>query len=367
MVAKRLVILAAALWAISALPGVADTRSAVQCLQNQLAALGHDPGAADGAVGPRTRRAFESLARAFDVTINQPLTPRSALLWCQRIGTWVPEMQEFWPSRQGGGLRIVQTDAVPERIRQNIEQNAASIRDSVARQMGVPLAGTDMLVVATNRRDLERLIRQSIDFTIIDLDGALRQHCDEARTFGAFTSMGIMAICVRSEGENWLETSAELRFVLAHEATHLVQFQLRGDPGRIRNPTEALNRHGPMWMIEGQAEVLGYLVGNGVSAERLREFSLSLIDSNQMPSLDTLEDRNALSTHQIDVYRVGRIAVAQLAEDHGIQATTRFFSLLGEGIGYAEAFEGAFGITPRGFHASFANTNRPVSASKPDP
>ena len=228
------------------LPAMAlASEAGVRCVQQQLAAAGQDPGRIDGIVGARTRHALAQHARARGLDRTRRITRDSATPWCRRLGIDDPALREFWPSALN---RVIVTVAgsVDPVLARLIRTRMPAIHADVAERMGVVLAGTDRVIVGSGPVELRREILRAGFTDIGNLDAILIDHCEPGLPIGGFALPGLMVIC--------LETGVRLRggisyehlsFVLAHEVTHLVQFQLTGLPPQGTSP----ERRVPMSMV----------------------------------------------------------------------------------------------------------------------
>ena len=149
-----------------------------------------------------------------------------------------------------------------------------------------------------------------------------------------------------------------LRFLIAHESTLLVQFQVSGvlPPGSSQR--YMVRREGPVWLQEGYAQVFANTVATTATEATYRDIMVSRYKGSPLPDLATLEERRALDVSKQDVYRAGAIATADLNEAKGYAAMGQLFEALGEGIPWETAFENAFGQSPADFYADFRKRPR---------
>lgn len=82
-----------------ALPAFSDEAS-VNCVQQQLNALGYEAGNADGKMGAKSRNAAEKyaafMAEKAPGWAMEPLSNDSAALWCQTVAEAWPEVAQFF-------------------------------------------------------------------------------------------------------------------------------------------------------------------------------------------------------------------------------------------------------------------------------
>ncbi|MCA2013226.1 hypothetical protein LCM17_17155 [Cereibacter sphaeroides] len=336
------------------LPVSAHARNdGVLCVQEQLASAGQDPGRIDGIVGARTRHALAQHLRARGLEGPRRIHTDSAMPWCRRLGLDDPALRAFWPSALNRVIVDV-GDSVDPVLARLIRTRMPGIHADVTQRMGIELAGTDRVVVGSNPVELRARIRSAGFTDIGNLDATLAEHCDPDNAIGGFALPGLMVIClrpgVRLRGGIRYD---HLTFVLAHEVTHLVQFQLTGLPPPGTLPASRVPIEGPIWLLEGLADVVGYAVGYDTEADFARRSATTRYAGGRLPDLARLQDRLALRSHQSDIYRAGLIAAALLVEDRGLPSTAQLFARMGEGIPFDQVFEEIYGETPQAFYAAF--------------
>jgi Ca2+-binding RTX toxin-like protein len=139
-------------------------------------------------------------------------------------------------------------------------------------------------------------------------------------------------ISVFTSGEGWSNGAPYFRVkTIAHEYFHLVQYGLaRGSDNVIS---------APLWLLEGSAELVGY---GAVAADELYSFSAarSAMRNGAVSLRQTLDDCSAESGC---AYFLGFLATDRLVTPIGLSALVRFFTVLGNGTDWEDAFSGAFG------------------------
>lgn len=343
------------------LPAMALASDAgVRCVQAQLNASGQQAGSEDGIIGPRTRRALQAHAETRGLALREGLSLDNSIPWCRRLGIDLPALQAFWPSRLNAVLVTVGPSVDPVLARL-IRTRTPGIYDEVADLLGEPLAGTDRVVVGSGVPELRRLVSRAGFAWIGDLDRTLAEHCRPEDAIGGFAVPGLMVICLR-EGvrlRGGLDYD-HLRFVLAHESTHLVQFQLTGVPPPNTPPADRVATEGPIWLLEGLADVVGYRLGFDAVPPTIRETAVLRYEGLELPDLSGLQDRRALQSHQTDIYRAGMIGAALMVEDRGLTEAGRLFARMGDGLPFDAAFAEIYGQSATDFYAGFAGRARPA-------
>ena len=137
------------------------------------------------------------------------------------------------------------------------------------------------------------------------------------------------------------------RLSLAHEFVHAIQGNL----------SEGWRQRPPVWHIEGMAEHLFRVLAadrgmekctpnrcNGVGS--FNDFLLAALD---YPPLETQETREGLAGLHYG-YASGMVASAILAELASMPSLMEFYSLIGQGYDWQDAFREAFGMTVSEFY-----------------
>ncbi|MCA1692460.1 MAG: hypothetical protein LC733_09755 [Actinobacteria bacterium] len=140
------------------------------------------------------------------------------------------------------------------------------------------------------------------------------------------------------EGPPWL-----LSHVAAHEFMHFWQQD-------VGAPREAV---GPVWLLEGSAELLGYraLIAAGLATENeTREFSLRRV-APDTPSLQTMERRS--SDDDEFSYPLSFLAAELLIAGTGVGSFRDYWRSLSRSTPWETAFTESFGVTPGEFYARF--------------
>ena len=139
-------------------------------------------------------------------------------------------------------------------------------------------------------------------------------------------------------GPGWL-----LAHITAHELMHFWQKD-------IGNPRDGV---GPVWLLEGAAELLGYeaLAAAGLAAAgETRNYSLQRV-GRDTPSLESMEQRP--SDPAEFSYPLSFLATELLTGDRGATALRDYGRTLSRGTGWESAFADAFGVRPTEFYLRF--------------
>ncbi len=132
--------------------------------------------------------------------------------------------------------------------------------------------------------------------------------------------------------------------IVVHEYVHVVQNELAGAPGLIREPDiDAAPFGGPRWLIEGSAVYVTRSLAGGV-----------IVASNAPVPLRAMETWYGMAAAGPDRgYGLSLAAVALLADGTGPPSLAEFWRAVGSGITWQQAFEGAFGRSIDAFYAEF--------------
>jgi hypothetical protein len=284
-----------------------------------------------------------------------PFHAESAVAYCRRIGLTDLALRAYWQSAVAP-LEFHFDPAVPEPLVTAITAVLLDVYGQAALRLQVQLAGTDRVVVATTPKALRALISDHVDYEIFALSEGLEEECSSERNIDGATSPGLLRICVNPLEE--LGVGIEhgwFRFFLAHESTHLIQFQVNGVLPPGASTSEMLKSEGAIWLQEGLAQVFANVVTTGETEAYYRSVMLSRFLGEEWPDLAELAERPTKDRSVPGVYyRAGAIAAADLIEAHGYPAFGQLFKALGEGVEWEAAFEKSFGQSLDDFYAAFA-------------
>ncbi|GAB4267413.1 MAG: hypothetical protein Kow0013_17280 [Pararhodobacter sp.] len=346
--------------ALCAAPPAVASNDNVLCVQNQLAQRGYDPGPRDGLIGHQTYRAMRRMARALGVPAADRLSPGTALYLCRQFGLRDPSLQRFWPS-QRGRVALIRTPDLPDALADLIAEYLVPIHALAADRMEVAIAGTDRVIAGTDRAAIASLFPGALQHGMLfeSIDAALATQCADPSRLAGFTVSGVAVLCLPARlPMSRASTRADLLDLVAHEVQHLVTRQiLRVSVGETAE--ERVQDLGPLWMHEGHAMVFADSVAQNATPARTRAAMLRHYRNRPLPDLGTLETREALDDHLVDVYRAGAIAVSLLIEEHGEPAMGRLYESMAEGTPFETAFAQVFGESLDAFYAAYAGRARP--------
>lgn len=346
-----------ALAGMLAAPG-AQASAAVTCVQEQLAAAGFDPGGTDGRIGARTRAAAAAFTAARGPVTARPLTDDSAVIWCRRIGLADPALRAHWPRK--GRPEVIFGDSIPPDLRDAIASAVRRTDSVIPSRLGVDLALPLRVVVAEGETEFRRMIRAATDLPLADLPAIAKTHCSSVVGISGGYYPGLIALCLTPgarlgatfDRDNRIFHQASVTFLVAHEMFHDVQYHLHG---AFRNDTpraERIAQEGPLWMLEGAADVFANSITLYPSADVYEDWARSLVTPD-MRDLTRYEHRDPKRKAPWEVYEAGRVAVMDLQARAGFAAVIRAYDELGGGTEWEQAFEKVFRLRLSTFYLMF--------------
>lgn len=328
-------------------------REATTCLQRQLNALGHDAGADDGVMGPKTRRALAAYERAAGAPLStRRLTAASAIVFCRALGRTIKQMRVYWPSEQQP-FEVVLARDVPEAERVAVDAAIRRAQRVYFDQHDLTVPQTIRVIVGSKRQDLVQLLRQHAlpHVTSRSFDAAFNRFCGLPDQPGGFAYDGAIVICLGT-GRPALG-KPQVQPLVLHEVFHEIQNQLSGFLDVTSADPAFLNRRGPAWLIEGSAEAAATLALTPGYTHALlpRAFRLSLAEGDR--DLADLERWITDPAVFPRLYSHGAYAAMLLGRSGGIPALAGFYQRLGSGQSWRDAFKESFGRDAAEFYVQF--------------
>jgi hypothetical protein len=327
----------------------------VTCVQEQLAAAGFDPGGIDGQIGANTRAALSGIAEGATGLPKRRLDLDSAIVWCRFLGLHDPALKKFWPS-SSGAMRYVLGDSIKQPYLPQLLGAAEAARQSLVDITETELADKITVLAASSSVELLAVFDRHTNGASVSraLRSMTESSCTSVDGVGGFALPALVAIC--RDGETYFQGAegAEIvTHVIAHEFFHAFQYQLIGGPLFNVSERQRLSMEGPLWLIEGSAQLFSGLT-LGLSEQGFLDWARRHEPANN-PGLERMESRSARESHLEEVYRFGSIAAGELAVLNGFSAFTDFYEDLGANGDWPAAFERAFDVTPQEFYAAFSN------------
>ncbi len=323
----------------------------VACVQRQLAELGYDPGPADGVMGRRTRAAWRVMKDAHESSFSgylrdlPELSRGNAIHWCRELPAIRAELAAMRPS-----VGEVKLRANSEQAETEVRQAYNSVREFLLQEFGLVLAGNIGIAAADDWKVLQVLAhRVKADITAggSSPDAKIRTRCDNGDAYGATAYQDWIFICWRKpEGaeRDWLDSARKWLWpVVAHEYVHIAQAELSGTRSTLKGSDAQRRLMGPLWMIEGTAQVLEAHYSE--TALRVRRPYLSYLRIRALKSKRELRElRRSDRTMPREEYDLSHFAVRILAEARGNGTLFSFWRNLGNGLPWEQAFYESFGV-----------------------
>lgn len=342
---RRFLVLLVVALGLSSPAGASD---AVRCVQAQLNALGYGAGRADGQVGPATRAALDRYEGVAGVLTPRPLDRYSAIVHCRKLGQRHPAARAFWPSA-GAPFTVIVTGDFRDTVRQRIEENLTAALSSLKLRHGVELAGRFTVVLGTSAGPMRKAARPYLreGFDTAGLERRLRNNCARPGISGVAVP-GVFFVCETAEDrDSDPATAQDIQRVVRHEIFHEVQFQLRGVTLNASD-AEYLRQTGPVWLIEGSAEVLAGVLDGHSSDPYL--IASTVLAGKPIPDLRVFEIAGPGASAD-GLYVLGALAARELSDGtRGSSALVKYFEYIGDGLPWEKAFQRAFFRTPGGFY-----------------
>jgi len=329
-----------------------------RCVQSQLTAAGFDPGPIDGQPGRKTREALNAFQKERKPVTEHTLDLALGNAICRQIGLIDPSLREFWPANETHNYQIVFGPSVSVETRNRIKDSAAYTYKRMKEVFQVKLAGRDTIVVGSNSSELKALISEYAQVEHRETSRSIADACGSFRGISGRVLPGLMWICVSDDPE--VQASIEqtwLDFFVAHEATHLLQYQLGGAINVGHSADKVLNRHGPVWLTEGVAQAFGNKVALNTPDWDYRIVNYRRLE-NRFPELSELEYERVVQSRKPEVYRAGTVGAIDLIDLYGYPAIATFYANLGQGAEWKEAFESAFGVSVDTFYSHYKEVTR---------
>jgi hypothetical protein len=343
-------------------------RAAVRCVQAQLNKLEFGAGAVDGALGPKTRAAYNRLKSeqpdlAFDTKLNRD----NAIVLCRELGLAQSRLRLDWPAF----LKRFETRYDPGVSAENQKILNSSVSDALnklAKRFKISLAGQFIVLSAIDPRDMRKLVEKT-------LGGRVDRHafqkfmtltCPKTTPIGGFAGGPYIAVCfpkgnpdVKRYNMNKPGTGNRnrdlLNDVVFHEVIHVAQRQFAGYSGR--KPSKGrISKMGPEWLIEGVAEVLTQLALSPEVKLKPRMAALKVMAGGPSADISKYNAYDARKKDRDGLYIQGVLASYHLARIAGDHALLNFYRDIGNGLTWQQSFKTNFKLTPEQFYAVFAES-----------
>lgn len=342
--------------AVAAAPPAAAMTAgeATSCVQAGLNSLGYPAGVVDGAMGGKTRAAAAEFAAMQDAAWPD-LTAETVTDWCARLTAALADGSARPPSGLAAFRFGPDVDSsVAIETRKGIEDIDAYFREvfgAALQQPGVIYVSSDAAWMA------DSYLRQTglgPNYRRGKLENF--EACN-----GGEAGYGFLFMCAKSDvfSDDWFNAGslAQRTFGLAHEYFHMLQFERAYDDAA--SCCESRERLGPQWLVEGAAEYVAFrILADSKRLNLEREIAWHTQQAGKVDlSLAEMHTRDGYYSDPL-ASSAGMIAAHMLAESAGLGALGQFYTELGTGQPWSDAFEAAFGETLEAFQARYEATIR---------
>lgn len=370
-----------AIWILAG-PVQAD-RATVLCVQNQLAALGHDPGPIDGILGGQTRRAFSALNTDLgEDAYRFRLTRGSAIVLCRELGAGQIALRQHWPATKSR-VNLEFGAAITETTKRAVSVFTNQTLAQFSTVLGMPLADTVSVFVSDDIREIQRYFKRVHGRSGQSAaDRAfLRRVCSKDNQVSGFANPDAVVICLpqgdpgfdpydtRLAGTTRRHSSPKavvkqdnrnLRTVIFHELVHAAQFQLTGEYGAYQNSQHTV---GPEWLVEGAAVVLAEFLEVRFKPPKDLVFRVSKSVGGAQRGLQRFERFPRNEKDIPDLYGQGSLAAVMLVEEKEFAHLLEFYRLIGLDYKWRDAFLQAFDVRIKDFYAAFDGFDSDAAAA----
>lgn len=323
------------------------------CLQKQLAALGHDPGAADGRVGPATRRALEAYEAENGQLADRTLDSFSAIIFCRELGLRDSALAKEWPS-SGRRLRVEIAGEPDDQLRADLIYEANAALSKILALFDLQLAAPVDIVFGSDAEEIAQRAKAFTESSDGAVERSARRLCREAPEYGVSTTYlpGVILFCQRPDavyhgGFPPREVRNQLGGMMAMELI----FQLTGDPAN-GSDEDYFRRTGPMWLIVGTMQLLQREV-DAITTPLGRQNAAKKLRAEGILNPGKVEYYQSSLEDPVAIGRTGLLVTDDLTRESGLVAIGVFYRGLGTGLSVDEAFERAFGKTRQAVYEGY--------------
>lgn len=341
----------------------ASTQDSVKCIQEQLNLSGFAAGPVDGLFGRQTHRALQAFARKNGMTDEPPLITPNANVYCRRLGLINPDLRRSWPSLNQS-FQVTAAASIAPAVVTQVEAILSDLFVTIPAKLNLELAGTEQIILAETPGEIIKLVDEQSPLHIVNAVEHAKEFCPPTTGAAGQAISGLFWICLPPDiVELSGKELSQLKFVIAHELTHSVQFQVSGTIARPVGNNRKFLLPGAIWFIEGIAHVVARTTTQDFDLSSYEEIGVGKYNRQRVPNLADLEHYGRLQGNRQDVYYLGELAAAHLVAEHGFEVVSALFQALGEGLSWPAAFLRVTGKTPKSFYKSFyqAHNAQPVT------
>jgi hypothetical protein len=143
--------------------------------------------------------------------------------------------------------------------------------------------------------------------------------------------------------------------IAAHEYFHAVQYELMGSNFASQNTPSGVPLLGPIWLVEGSAHYLAYLLEDQLQRLDYARYHSELANvlSGLPYDLASMETRAGFASSEGAGYLLGTLAVELLSKPRGLASLATYYQAIGQRLDWRQAFTQAFGIDIEAFYQLF--------------
>ena len=144
---------------------------------------------------------------------------------------------------------------------------------------------------------------------------------------------------------------------LTHEYFHIVQDDLVGSSianAALTTPPTQVRAWGPAWLVEGSADLFGWLAysersGRSFDGIKADQIAQARTTTDLLQLMETNRGFQSVATP----YQLAFLATDLLSKPNGVGSLAQYFTSIGEGAEWHAAFQAAFGISADAFYTKF--------------
>lgn len=341
----------------------------VQCVQQQLSAMGVSGVSVTGKINSATKAGIEAVRQRHPEAARLAALPRlsdyTAVSWCREMAALKPALRQMMPSSKPPHVlgKSKMHIALLQKSFAEVEQFFHSYYGIYpASRVDVAGAGSGA-TLADLAVDLQRLRGPSW--------GRMRNYVSEvcespSVRFSGQAYLDQLLICWpyrKTYDAAWRQKSTKtISLIMVHEYMHHVQRELANDK-LLRGGARTRSKRGPAWMVEGSAELAVYRWRQkrwGGSEEMLTN-AMKYSGATQK-GLGGMQNHGTVKGYE--QYQIAMYAVYLLEERFGRQSTLDYWRAIGAGESWESAFRDTFGMSLRAYAGLFDDMRvKPVKAA----
>lgn len=345
----RLRILALVLFLASANTVQAAAGTDIECVQNQMIAMGYDIGKPDGFSGPITTNAFKSIQKKRgDQAFKFELKGAGYTILCRQLCLETPALKAFWP-QHGQAFAFSSDGSLVSDILDLADRAVANAERVLTTDLAVELSDRIEVVAGSSPGVLAALARAELrkTFDTDDFHAQFQAACSAANRPNGFSQRNVIVLCLDPETMSPDKALADkMRVIVMRETLAVALHQLTGY-APPKSPEGRQNTTGPDWLRIGIAANADFLA----QADQPDITRSKAVRAQQGASLAELEKVDSLTP---EITAQSAFAAAVLLSESAPRCLLQFYELIGLGHAWPEAFETCFGKPVAQFYLEMA-------------